>query len=127
MTLRREIDTSYVQNLSRYLAIQKALIREAFARSRLMLFAQGELFEKFFFFGRQDLCETRYDELYDSGWAVDAEDDVFRIYAEALFFSTDVPTFVKRLSGVDLATGFRLHGVLPSLGFCQGSRQSVQP
>jgi hypothetical protein len=115
MTLRREIGPDYVQNVSRYLAVQKQLIREAFSHSKLQLFAQGELFEKFFFWGRSDLYEPLYDEMLETGWAIDREDEIFDIYRKVLFFSSDIPVFTKQLATADLATGFRVHGVLPSL------------
>lgn len=115
VTLRREIGPDYTDNVPRYLAVQKALIMEAFSRSRLKLFAQGELFEKFFCFGRSDLYEAQMRELLDTGWVSGAQDRILDIYRKALFFSSDIPVFVSELSKADFATGFRVHGVLPSM------------
>ncbi len=115
VTLRREIGPDYVRDIPRYLAIQKALIKEFFSTSNLQLFAQGELFEKYFYAGRTDLYEPLYDELVETGWISDREDEIFEIYRRALFFSSDIPLFLKQLATADLTTGFRVHGVLPSL------------
>jgi hypothetical protein len=114
-TLRREIGPDYVADVRRYIQVQKTLLAIANDRVNLKLFAQGELFEKFFFLRRSDLYEPLFEELFASGWANDRGDNIFRIYSERLFFSTDVPTFVAELNKADIATGFRVHGVLPSL------------
>jgi len=114
-TLRREIGPDYVADVPRYIQAQKNLLTNANSRVKLMLFAQGELFEKFFFLKRPDLYEPILEELFDDGWARDRTDEIFRIYEEKLFFSTDVPAFVEELNKADIATGFRVHGVLPSL------------
>ncbi|MFZ4407538.1 MAG: polysaccharide pyruvyl transferase family protein [Paracraurococcus sp.] len=115
LTLRREIGPDYTDNVPRYLAVQKALINEAFANTRLTLFAQGELFEKFFFSGRSDLYGPQMQELIDTGWASGTHDRMLDIYRKALYFSSDIPVFAAQLSKADFAAGFRVHGVLPSL------------
>jgi hypothetical protein len=114
-TLRREIGPDYVADVAKYRGAQKELLTTANAKVNLMLFAQGELFEKFFFLKRPDLYEPLFGELIRPGWATDRNDDIFRIYREKLFFSTDVPAFIGELNKADIATGFRVHGVLPSL------------
>ncbi len=114
-TLRREIGPDYVADVAKYIRTQKNLVMIANAKVNLMLFAQGELFEKFFFLKRPDLYEPLFEELFYSGWAKDRNDSIFTIYQEKLFFSTDVPTFIEQLNKADIATGFRVHGVLPSL------------
>jgi Polysaccharide pyruvyl transferase len=114
-TLRREIGPDYVADVAEYIRAQKTLLTIANDKINLMLFAQGELFEKFFFLNRADLYEHLFGELIDSGWARDRSDSIFNIYREKLFFSTDVPAFVEELRKADIATGFRVHGVLPSL------------
>ncbi len=115
LTVRREIGPDYVDDVPRYLAAQRRLIEEAFAGVRLQLFAQGELFEKFYALERADLYEPLIHELIETGWATDKRDSIFRIYKETLFYTSDIPAFARQLAKADLATGFRVHGVLPSL------------
>jgi hypothetical protein len=114
-TLRREIGPDYAADVPKYIQTQRNLLMVANDRVDLKLFAQGELFEKFFFLKRQDLYEPLFGELIRPGWATDRNDDIFRIYREKLFFSADVPAFIGELNKADIATGFRVHGVLPSL------------
>jgi hypothetical protein len=114
-TLRREIGPDYVVDVGRYLAKQKELIRQVSASADMTLFAQGELFEKFFAAGRTDLFVPLYRELIDTGWAEGEEDWIIDVYRKRLYYAEDIPIFVNELCKADLAMGFRVHGVLPSL------------
>jgi hypothetical protein len=114
-TLRREIGPGYVTDVRHYLGQQKELIKQVASSTEMTLFAQGELFEKFFWAGRRDLFWPLYKELMETGWAVGADDWIVDVYRKCLFYSDDIPVFVNELSKADLATGYRVHGVLPSM------------
>lgn len=115
VTLRREIGPDYVANVPAYLAAQRKFIFDADAATTMTLFAQGELYEKYLFCGRDDLLARELQEAMDQGWLLGGGDPMVKLYSDRLFFSDDVEIFCDILSQSNFVTGFRVHGVLPGL------------
>jgi len=115
VTLRREIGPDYVADVRSYLATQRQFIVDAASCTQMTLFAQGELFEKYFFDGRRDLLMGELREPIDQGWLNGADDPILQLYKNHLFYSDDVTNFCEILTQSNFVTGFRVHGVLPAL------------
>ena len=132
ITLRREVSSSYAQNIERYLTFHRDLVKDLAHRfDNVTLMAQGEPEEKKLVFGTDEQKEQAIAELRGNPnvgkWYMD--DEMERLYRSKMFYSDVVADYENLVRQKDCVLGYRLHGNLmalsngvPSIYFTYDSR-----
>ena len=132
ITLRREVSSSYAQNIERYLTVHRDLVKELAHRfDNVTLMAQGEPEEKKLVFGTDAQKEEAIAALKGNPsvgkWYMD--DEMERLYRSKMFYSDVVSDYENLVRQKDCVLGYRLHGNLmalsngvPSIYFTYDSR-----
>ncbi|WP_417815067.1 polysaccharide pyruvyl transferase family protein [Thalassospira alkalitolerans] len=132
ITLRREVSSSYAQNIERYLTFHRDLVKELAHRfDNVTLMAQGEPEEKKLVFGTDAQKEEAIAALKGNPsvgkWYMD--DEMERLYRSKMFYSDVVSDYENLVRQKDCVLGYRLHGNLmalsngvPSIYFTYDSR-----
>jgi hypothetical protein len=128
-TLRREVDGSYAQDLTRYLAFQRESILQLAGRFDLEILAQGEIEEKKIVNGTPEQKVEAIEQLIQHNWLTGHDDEMLRIYRTKMFWSDVVAEIEAFLRKKQFVLGYRLHGNLlalasriPSVYFTYDSR-----
>ncbi len=132
ITLRREVSSSYAQNIERYLTFHRDLVKDLAHRfDNVTLMAQGEPEEKKLVFGTDEQKEQAIAQLRGNPnvgkWYMD--DEMERLYRSKMFYSDVVADYENLVRQKDCVLGYRLHGNLmalsngvPSIYFTYDSR-----
>lgn len=115
-SLRREFDSSYTANPETYIRNQRQALLKVDSQSDMVMSSHGEQEEKAFFL-RDDAAKAKaVAEFVHSGWWDGPDDARMReIYEKKLFSFFDVERYDEFAAGLDLAVGYRVHGVLPAV------------
>jgi hypothetical protein len=115
-SLRREADRSYTADPEAYLRNQRAALLKVDRQSEMVMSSHGEQEEKAFFLRDEAGMEKAVAEFVRTGWW-DGQDDAAmrKIYEKQLFSFFDVARYDEFSKGLDLAVGYRVHGVLPAV------------
>lgn len=115
-SLRREADKSYTADPEAYLRNQKAALLKVDSQSEMVMSSHGEQEEKAFFLRDDAAKQKAVAEFVRTGWWSGADDARMRdIYENRLFSFFDVEHYDRFAQGLDLAVGYRVHGVLPAV------------
>lgn len=115
-SLRREADRSYTVDPEAYLRNQRAALLKVDSQSEMVMSSHGEQEEKAFFLRDEAAKERAVAEFVRTGWWDGPDDRRMReIYERRLFSFFDVEDYDRFSQGVDLAVGYRVHGVLPAV------------
>lgn len=115
-SLRREADKSYTADPEAYLRNQKAALLKVDAQSEMVMSSHGEQEEKAFFLRDGAAKEKAVAEFVKTGWWNGPDDAAMRrIYEKQLFSFFDVERYDEFAGSIDLAVGYRVHGVLPAV------------
>lgn len=115
-SLRREADKSYTADPEAYLRNQKAALLKVDRQSEMVMSSHGEQEEKAFFLRDEKAMEKAVAEFVHTGWWSGSDDAAMRrIYEKQLFTFFDVERYDAFARGLDLAVGYRVHGVLPAV------------
>lgn len=115
-SLRREADRSYTVDPVAYLRNQKAALLKVDSQSEMVMSSHGEHEEKAFFLRDAAAKERAVAEFVKTGWWSGPDDaDMRRIYEKQLFSFFDVERYDEFARSIDLAVGYRVHGVLPAI------------
>jgi len=115
-SLRREQDHTYTADPQAYLRNQKAALLKVDEQSDMVMSAHGEQEEKAFFLRDAAAKEKAVAEFVKTGWWSGPDDAVMRrIYEKQLFSFFEVESYDRFSQGLDLAVGYRVHGVLPAI------------
>ncbi|MCO5091286.1 polysaccharide pyruvyl transferase family protein [Bosea sp. (in: a-proteobacteria)] len=115
-SLRREADKSYTADPEAYLSNQKAALLKVDAQSEMVMSSHGEHEEKAFFLRDPAAKEKAVAEFVRTGWWNGPDDPAMRrIYEKQLFSFFDVEHYDAFARSLDLAVGYRVHGVLPAV------------
>ncbi|MBB5753227.1 polysaccharide pyruvyl transferase family protein [Prosthecomicrobium pneumaticum] len=117
ITLRREVSSTYAQDIKRYLTFHRDLVKQMAARFDVVLMAQGEVEEKKLVFGTDEQKEEAIAALKGNKTVVDwyFDDEMERLYRERMFYSDVVADYESLVRAKDLVLGYRLHGNLMAL------------
>ncbi|HEV7256953.1 MAG TPA: polysaccharide pyruvyl transferase family protein [Bosea sp. (in: a-proteobacteria)] len=115
-SLRREFDNTYTANPEAYLRNQRQALLKVDSQSEMVMSSHGEQEEKAFFL-RDDAAKAKaVAEFVHSGWWDGPDDARMRdIYERRLFSFFDVERYDDFAKSIDLAVGYRVHGVLPAV------------
>lgn len=115
-SLRREADKSYTADPEAYLRNQKAALLKVDGQAEMVMSSHGEQEEKAFFLRDAAAKEKAVTEFVRTKWW-DGPDDAAmrRIYEKQLFSFFDVEHYDAFARSIDLAVGYRVHGVLPAV------------
>jgi hypothetical protein len=115
-SLRREADASYTSDPEAYLRNQKAALLKVDRQSDMVMSSHGESEEKAFFLRDEAGMAKAVDEFVRTGWWSGPDDARMRaIYEKQLFSFFDVERYDEFARSLDLAVGYRVHGVLPAV------------
>ncbi len=115
-SLRREADTSYTADPEAYLRNQREALLKVDSQSEMVMSAHGEQEEKAFFLRDEAAKEKAVAEFVRTGWWSGPDDAAMRcIYEKQLFSFFDVEHYDRFAQSIDLAVGYRVHGVLPAV------------
>ncbi len=117
ITLRREVSSTYAQDIKRYLTFHRDLVKQMAARFDVVLMAQGEVEEKKLVFGTDEQKEEAIAALKGNKTVADwyFDDEMERLYRERMFYSDVVADYESLVRAKDLVLGYRLHGNLMAL------------
>jgi hypothetical protein len=131
ITLRREVSSTYAQDIKQYLTFHRELVKELAARFDVVLMAQGEVEEKKMVFGTPEQKEEAFAALKANKTVKDwyLDETMEKLHRERLFYSDVVADYENLVQQKDLVLGYRLHGNLmalangvPSIYFTYDSR-----
>jgi polysaccharide pyruvyl transferase WcaK-like protein len=131
VTLRREVSTTYAQDIRRYLAVHRDLVKAMATRFEVTLMAQGEIEEKKLALGSPGQKDEAMAALRQNEWATAwyLDEAMEGLYRSRMFYSDVVAEYEKLVRRLDLVLGYRLHGNLmalangtPSIYFTYDSR-----
>ncbi|WP_332684825.1 polysaccharide pyruvyl transferase family protein [Bosea sp. (in: a-proteobacteria)] len=115
-SLRREADHSYTADPEAYLRKQKAALLKVDGQSEMVMSSHGEQEEKAFFLRDEAAKQKAVAEFVRTKWWDGPDDQAMRrIYEKQLFSFFDVEHYDQFAQGLDLAVGYRVHGVLPAV------------
>lgn len=115
-SLRREADPTYTTDPEAYLRQQKAALLKVDDQSDMVMSSHGEQEEKAFFLRDEAAKAKAVAEFVHTGWWSGPDDArMRRIYEKQLFSFFDVERYDQFAQGLDLAVGYRVHGVLPAI------------
>jgi len=131
ITLRREVSSTYAQDIKQYLTFHRDLVKELADRFDVVLMAQGEVEEKKIVFGTPEQKEEAFAALKANKTVKDwyLDETMEKLHRERLFYSDVVADYENLVQQKDLVLGYRLHGNLmalannvPSIYFTYDSR-----
>jgi polysaccharide pyruvyl transferase WcaK-like protein len=131
ITLRREVSSTYAQDIKQYLTFHRDLVKDLAARFDVVLMAQGEVEEKKMVFGTPEQKEEAFAALKANKTVKDwyLDETMEKLHRERLFYSDVVADYENLVQQKDLVLGYRLHGNLmalangvPSIYFTYDSR-----
>jgi polysaccharide pyruvyl transferase WcaK-like protein len=131
ITLRREVSSTYAQDIKQYLTFHRELVKDLAARFDVVLMAQGEVEEKKIVFGTPEQKEEAFAALKANKTVKDwyLDETMEKLHRERLFYSDVVADYENLVQQKDLVLGYRLHGNLmalangvPSIYFTYDSR-----
>ncbi len=115
-SLRREFDSSYTADPEAYLRNQRQALLKVDSQCDMVMSSHGEQEEKAFFLRDAAAKEKAVAEFVQSGWWTGPDDAPMReIYERKLFSFFDVERYDDFAKRIDLAVGYRVHGVLPAV------------
>lgn len=115
-SLRRETGKGYARNIAEYLTTQRDFMLRLDKESDLTVTLHGEREEKAFFFRHPERIITAINTLRDNGWLTGQnEAQILKIYENQLFFNRSVEQYDEFIRAMDMAIGYRVHGILPAL------------
>ncbi|CAH1651280.1 Polysaccharide pyruvyl transferase [Chelatococcus asaccharovorans] len=115
-SLRRETGKGYARNIEDYLRIQRDFMLRLDKESNLTVTLHGEREEKAFFFRHPERIEAAVNTLRGNGWLTSQnEAQILKIYENQLFFNRSVEQYDEFIRTMDLAIGYRVHGILPAM------------
>jgi polysaccharide pyruvyl transferase WcaK-like protein len=114
-TLRREVSSTYSQDIEHYLDLQHRTILDIAARFDVTVMAQGEIEEKKLVIGNEENRADAKATLRARNWFKGSDDPMVELYENHLFYSDTVADYDRIAREQDLVLGFRLHGNLISL------------
>lgn len=115
-SLRREADSTYTADPDAYLRNQKAALLKVDSQSEMVMSSHGEPEEKAFFLRDEAAKAKAVAEFVHSKWWEGPDDaPMRRIYEKQLFSFFDVEHYDTFAQSLDLAVGYRVHGVLPAI------------
>lgn len=115
-SLRRESDKSYTADPEAYLRNQKAALLKVDSQSEMVMSSHGEQEEKAFFLRDEAAKAKAVAEFVHTKWWDGPNDaPMRRIYENQLFSFFDVEQYDAFARSIDLAVGYRVHGVLPAI------------
>ncbi|MDU0338268.1 polysaccharide pyruvyl transferase family protein [Bosea rubneri] len=115
-SLRREADHSYTADPETYLRNQKAALLKVDGQSEMVMSSHGEQEEKAFFLRDEAAKQKAVTEFVRTKWWDGPDDQAMRrIYEKQLFSFFDVERYDQFAQSIDLAVGYRVHGVLPAV------------
>ena len=115
-SLRRETGAGYARNVASYLKIQKDFMLRLDREAEMTVTLHGECEEKAFFFRDPEREAKAVATLRASQWLTPADEaQILDIYRSRLFLNTSVEQYDEFIGKMDLAIGYRVHGVLPAL------------
>jgi hypothetical protein len=131
ITLRREVSSTYAQDIKQYLTFHRDLVKDLSTRFDVVLMAQGEVEEKKMVFGTPEHKEEAFAALKANKTVKDwyLDETMEKLHRERLFYSDVVADYENLVQQKDLVLGYRLHGNLmalangvPSIYFTYDSR-----
>jgi len=115
-SLRREADKSYTADPEAYLRNQRQALLKVDSQSEMVMSSHGEQEEKAFFLRDEAAKEKAVAEFTRTNWWSGPDDAAMRrIYEKQLFSFFDVEQYDRFAQSIDLAVGYRVHGVLPAV------------
>lgn len=115
-SLRREADKSYTADPEAYLRNQRQALLKVDSQSEMVMSSHGEQEEKAFFLRDEAAKENAVAEFTRTKWWSGPDDAAMRrIYEKQLFSFFDVEHYDRFAQSIDLAVGYRVHGVLPAV------------
>ena len=115
-SLRREADRSYTADPEAYLRNQRQALLKVDSQSEMVMSSHGEQEEKAFFLRDEAAKEKAVAEFTRTNWWNGPDDAAMRrIYEKQLFSFFDVEQYDRFAQSIDLAVGYRVHGVLPAV------------
>lgn len=115
-SLRREADKSYTADPEAYLRNQREALLKVDSQSEMVMSSHGEQEEKAFFLRDEAAKEKAVAEFTRTNWWNGPDDAAMRrIYEKQLFSFFDVEQYDRFAQSIDLAVGYRVHGVLPAV------------
>lgn len=115
-SIRREIGPKYTSDVTQYVETQRDMMLELSQAFDMEITSHGELEEKAFFFGDEELMERALERFRSSGWFGDlTAASMENLYKTRLHFFLDAASYDEFLDGIDFAIGYRVHGVLPAI------------
>jgi hypothetical protein len=115
-SLRRETSKVYALDERAFIARQRKLLLRLADTYDLTVTIHGEPEEKAFFDGDENRIAQATDRLRQQDWfTAETEPRLTDIYRRRLFLNDAVEQYDAMISGMDLAIGYRVHGILPAL------------
>lgn len=116
VSLRREVDHTYSDDVAGYLNMQRNLLLSADRDYNITFTSHGEEEEKAFFFKDEPRMIKAERHFIDTGWWPEESRARMRdIYTNRHFFFLKVADYDQFIRQKDFAIGLRVHGVLPAL------------
>ena len=131
ITLRREVSSTYAQDIKQYLTFHRDLVKDLANRFDVVLMAQGDVEEKKIVFGTPEQKDEAFAALKANKTVKDwyLDETMEKLHRERLFYSDVVADYENLVQQKDLVLGYRLHGNLmalannvPSIYFTYDSR-----
>lgn len=114
-TLTRGFWPEYCEDVGKSRSLQRELL-VALAKSRdLTVMSQGERPEKQYFYGTPEGKAEAYASLLKDGWFEGPDDPLVALYENHMFFGRSPAEYENLVRGLDMLTGFRLHGNIMGL------------
>jgi hypothetical protein len=115
-SLRRETSRVYALDQNQFVRRQRELLLKFAKAYDLTVTIHGEPEEKAFFDGDEEQMAVATDRLRRLGWFTpETEAQLTELYRNRLFLNDAVEQYDAMIAGMDLAVGYRVHGVLPAL------------
>lgn len=115
-SLRRETSRVYAVDQDKFVRRQRDLLIKLARAHDVTVTIHGEPEEKAFFDNDAAGIAQATERLRQSGWFTpETEPELADIYRRRLFLSDAVEQYDAMIEGMDLAIGYRVHGVLPAL------------
>lgn len=114
-TLTRGFWPEYCENVGKSRALQRRLMIDLAKTRDLTVMSQGERPEKLYFYGTPEGKAEAYASLLKDGWFEGPDDPLVGIYESSMFFGRSPAEYETLVRGLDMLTGFRLHGNIMGL------------